>query len=163
VDAVPRTHVLPRPAQDAVVGVEHQVLRRLDPLGEPRRVHRLHHVVGVDVHLGLRERHQRYPPVGRVSLVAPRSFRRQFCMIVPRTRTTINGTVDSPIATASRISFSQKPCRVHGITGGRTSCGAPPSHFSFWSAKYSQNEGITATVIMMKNVRPTENTMADVQ
>ena len=36
VDAVPRADVLARPAQDAVVGVEHQVLRRLHALRATR-------------------------------------------------------------------------------------------------------------------------------
>ena len=72
VDAVPRADVLARAAQDAVVGIEHQVLRRLHALGEPRGVHRLHDVVGVDVDLGLRDTASRRLPVsaGRADVVA---------------------------------------------------------------------------------------------
>ena len=97
VDAVPRADVLARPAQDAVVGIEHQVLRRLHALGEPRRIDGLHDVVLVDVDLGLGERHRvyRYPPVGRVSRWTA-ELARQFCMIAPPTSTMMIGTVSGP-------------------------------------------------------------------
>src|ERR671918_1417716 len=56
-DAVPWAYVLTRAAQDAVVRIQHQVLGRPHALGEPFWVDRLHDVVGVDVDLGLLERH----------------------------------------------------------------------------------------------------------
>src|SRR3990170_4844093 len=54
-DAVPWAHVLAGPAQDAVVRIQHQVLRGPHALGEPRGVDGLDDVVGVDVDLGLLE------------------------------------------------------------------------------------------------------------
>src|SRR4029450_5392197 len=110
VDAVPRAHVLAGATQDAVVGVEHEVLGRLDPFGQPRGIDGLHEVVLVDVDLGLGEGHARsyrYPPVGRESPLEPRSRLRQFCITAAPTSTMMIGRVLRPIATASRSSLSQ--------------------------------------------------------
>ena len=101
VDAVPRADVLAGPAQDAVVGVEHEVLRGLHPLGQPGRVDGLHDVVLVDVDLGLGERHRAPTGTrrwGATSPTGPRSFLRQFCMTAAPTRTMMIGTVVRPIA-----------------------------------------------------------------
>ena len=56
----------------------------------------------------------------------------------------MSGPVDRPIATASRSTFSHRPL------------GPEPSHFSFWSAKYSQKLGITATEIIRKKTMANE-------
>src|SRR5581483_2995209 len=76
VDAVPRADVLTRPTQDAVVWIEHEVLGRLDALGEPPDVHRLDDVVGVDVDLGLGERHRAGSPIASSSITAARTLGR---------------------------------------------------------------------------------------
>src|SRR5207249_3573608 len=88
------------------------------PLGEPRGVDGLDHVVVVDVDLGLGERHgsrsfaYRYPPVGLVS-PPPRSFFRQFCIAAPATSTVMIGPVVRPIAIASRTCLY--PSRLSGF------------------------------------------------
>ena len=87
-------------------GIEHEVLGRLHALGEPRGIDRLHDVVLVDVDLGLGVGHRCAPSTGTRRWdgcrSAPRSLRRQFCMIAAATSTVMIGPVDNPIATASR-------------------------------------------------------------
>src|SRR6266536_2813640 len=56
-DAVPRTDVLARPAQDAGLGVEHQVLGGPDSLLQPLGVNGLDRVIRLDVDFGLHEGH----------------------------------------------------------------------------------------------------------
>src|SRR6185436_10007927 len=92
----------------------------------------------------------RYPPVGR-SAEPPRSLRRQFCMIAKKTAKVTNGPIARFAATKSRASGfqSEVPDR--------------PPHPSFCSAKYSQNDGITAIVSTQTKANTSENTTAAVQ